>query len=102
MRLRNKSVCVARIAFYLSQIIGNTIEPYMVNPRAGDWHGKTGYFWAGTCAALFLWAWFRLPESRDRSYEELEILFEGRVAARKFARVQVDPYAPQGERIKEL
>lgn len=65
----------------------------MVNPTAWDWKGKTGFFWSGTAALVFVWAFFRLPEIKGRTYEELDILFEERVSARKFASAHVDPYA---------
>jgi len=100
MRLRNKSVCLARIAYYIAQVTGNVIEPYMINPTEAAWHGKTAYFWAGTCFLFFVWAFFRLPETRERSYEELDVLFESKVKARKFASAHVDPYAARGERVK--
>lgn len=62
VRLRNKSVCLSRIAYYISQVIGNVIQPQMINPNAAGWQGKTAFFWAGTCAVFFVWAFFRLPE----------------------------------------
>ncbi|KAJ9133758.1 Sugar/inositol transporter [Pleurostoma richardsiae] len=101
-RLRNKSVCLARIAYYVSQIIGNVIEPYMVNPTEGNWHGKTGFFWAGTCFLCFVWAFFRLPETKDRTYAELDLLFANKVKARHFSKVTVNPYATEGEQIEKL
>jgi SP family general alpha glucoside:H+ symporter-like MFS transporter len=36
VRLRNKSVCISRIAYYLSQIVGNVIQPYMVSHATRD------------------------------------------------------------------
>lgn len=101
VRLRNKSVSLSRISYYISQIIGNTIEPYMINPGEADWHGKTAFFWAGTCFVFFVWAFFRLPETGRRTYEELDILFQARTPARKFSKLNVDAYAAPGERIKE-
>lgn len=35
---------------------------------------------------------FRLPEPRGRTYGELDMLFEQRVSARKFAETKVDPF----------
>jgi hypothetical protein len=32
----------------------------------------------------------RLPETKDRTYEELDVLFEKRISARKFASTTVD------------
>ena len=100
VRLRNKSVCLSRMAYYVSQTVGNVIEPYMVNPGNANWQGKAALFWAGTCALFFVWAYLRLPETKDRSYEELDVLFNAKIASRKFKQTQVDPYAAQGERIK--
>lgn len=95
-RLRNKTVCLSRIAYYIAQIICNVVNPYMLNPTAGDWGGKTGFFWGG-CAFVFLvWTWFRLPETKDKTFEELDILFARGVKAREFKEYRVDAYV-EGE-----
>ncbi|KAI9733634.1 MAG: hypothetical protein M1834_003236 [Cirrosporium novae-zelandiae] len=101
-RLRNKSVCLSRISYYICQITGNVIEPYMVNPTEANWHGKTGFFWAGTCLVFLAWAFWRLPETKDRTFEELDLLFARRVPARKFRSCVVDAYAEgEGRVVKE-
>lgn len=46
----------------------------------------------GSCALCCLWAYFRLPETKDRTYEELDLLFAAKVPARKFATHKVDAY----------
>ncbi|KAI0151024.1 general substrate transporter [Pestalotiopsis sp. NC0098] len=91
-RLRNKSVCLARIAYYISQIICNVINPYMLNPTARNWRGKTAFFWGGCAAVFCAWTWFRLPETKNKTYEELDILFSNRTKARDFAKYKVDAY----------
>lgn len=101
-RLRNKSICLSRIAYYISQIIGNVIEPYMVNPTEANWHGKAGYFWGGTCLLCFGWAYFRLPETKDRTFAELDVLFAERVSARKFSTTAVNPYDEDGKKVKQI
>lgn len=93
VRLRPLSVVLARVSYQLINIVSQVLSPYMVNPTAWDWSGKTGFFWSGTAALMFVWAYFRLPEIKGRTYEELDILFEGRVPARKFASTHVDAYA---------
>ncbi|KAH7309836.1 general substrate transporter [Stachybotrys elegans] len=92
-RLRNKSVCLSRIAYYIAQIICNIVNPYMLNPTAGDWRGKTGFFWGGCSAVFFAWTYFRLPETKGKTFEELDILFERGVKASQFASCTVDAYA---------
>jgi len=52
-----------------------------------------GFFWAATAFIIMVWAYFRLPEVKGRTYEELDILFEDRVSARKFSKTYVDAYS---------
>lgn len=92
-RLRNKSVCLARIAYYIAQIVCNVISPYMLNPTAGDWKGKAGFFWGGCALAFLIWTWFRLPETKGRTFEEMDVLFSQGISARNFSKYDVDPYA---------
>lgn len=92
-RLRNKSICISRISYYVAQILCNVINPYMLNPTAGDWRGKTGFFWGGCCFVFFIWTFFRLPETKNKTFEELDILFARHVGAREFAKYKVDAYA---------
>ncbi|KAK8065125.1 hypothetical protein PG997_011872 [Apiospora hydei] len=58
-----------------------------------NWRGKCGFFWGSTAFLVFLWAYFRLPEIKGRTYEEIDILFTNKVSARKFAGTHVDAYA---------
>jgi MFS transporter, SP family, general alpha glucoside:H+ symporter len=97
-RLRNKSVCLSRISYYIAQIICNVVNPYMLNPTAGNWRGKTAFFWGGCCFVFFIWTWFRLPETKDKTYEELDILFAHGIGAREFGMYTVNAYA-EGEEV---
>ncbi|GFZ49522.1 hypothetical protein JCM24511_07642 [Saitozyma sp. JCM 24511] len=89
-RLRAKSIVLARNAYNITGIITNTITPRMISPLAWGWGARCGLFWFGTCVLSWLWCLFRLPETKGRSYGELDILFNNRVEAWKFARTKVD------------
>jgi len=39
-----------------------------------------------------MWAFFRLPETKDRSYEELDLMFIADVPTRHFKKYQVDAF----------
>lgn len=39
-----------------------------------------------------MWAFFRLPETKDRSYEELDLMFMADVPTRQFKKYQVDAF----------
>ena len=64
----------------------------MVNPTAWNWRGYTGFFWGGAAAGVFIWAYFRLPETKDRTFHELDILFAKGVPARMFASTNIDEF----------
>lgn len=100
-RLRSKTVCVARIAYYVAQIVCNVVNPYMLNPTAGDWRGKTGFFWGAWALLFFAWTWLRLPETKGKTFEELDILFARRIPAREFAKYSVDAYAEGEESLRK-
>ncbi|OCF32333.1 MFS transporter, SP family, general alpha glucoside:H+ symporter [Kwoniella heveanensis CBS 569] len=92
-RLRAKTVAVARIFYVIMGIINAVIMPYFLNTTKLNWGGKTGLFWGGFCAVCLVWAFFRLPEARGRTYGELDVLFENKVSARKFSSTDVDQFA---------
>ena len=64
-----------------------------MNPTEWYLSGKTGFFSAGTTALVCLWAFFRLPECKGRTYEELDLLFAKKTKTRRFAKAEVNAYA---------
>ncbi|KAK9252326.1 general substrate transporter [Lipomyces tetrasporus] len=91
-RLRSKSIVLARNVYNIGCIFNAIITPYMLNPTAWNWKGKTAFFWAGINAILIVWTFFRLPEPKGLAYSELNVLFERKVGARKFRTIAVDPF----------
>jgi SP family general alpha glucoside:H+ symporter-like MFS transporter len=89
-RLRIKTVALSRNLYNLFSIVNGIIIPFMLNPTAWAWGGKAGFFWAGFCFLCVLWAYFRLPEPRGRTYAELDVLFQREVSARKFKTTPVN------------
>ncbi|GJN87875.1 hypothetical protein Rhopal_000830-T1 [Rhodotorula paludigena] len=92
-RLRGKTVVIARVVYNVFGIVNGVIMPYMLNTEKLDWGAKTGLFWGGMCFLCATWTYFRVPEPRGRTYGELDILFQNKVSARKFAKTSVDQFA---------
>lgn len=65
----------------------------MLSPNEWNWAGMTGFFYAGLTALLIAFMWFMLPETKDRTFAELDVLFENKVSARKFAKTNVDQFS---------
>ncbi|KAL5045445.1 hypothetical protein BDW71DRAFT_198197 [Aspergillus fruticulosus] len=88
-QLRGKTIVLARNVYNVFMIGNGVIVPRMLNPTAWDWGGRTGLFWGGITLLLLCWAYFRLPESRGRTFAEMDILFERGVDARRFEKEEV-------------
>ncbi|GMK59736.1 hypothetical protein CspeluHIS016_0803420 [Cutaneotrichosporon spelunceum] len=94
-RLRQKTICLARNAYYIVSVISGVLQPYFMNPTQWNLKGYTGFIWGGTAFLTFVWLFFNLPETKNRTYEELDWLFAKRTPTRKFKHAVVD--LPQGE-----
>ncbi|OIW33163.1 putative maltose permease [Coniochaeta ligniaria NRRL 30616] len=91
-RLRTKTVVLGRTLYNVQGTINGVITPYMLNPNAWNWQAKAGFFWGGTGLLCLIWTYFRLPEPKGRTFAELDLLFEQKVPARKFATAVVDAF----------
>lgn len=65
----------------------------MLSPTDWNWAGLTGFFFAGLTAILAVFMYFMLPECKGRTYAELDVLFENKVSARRFHKVDVDQFS---------
>ena len=92
-RLRSQTISIARNAYTVVNIVNNTIQPFLINPTEANLKGKTAFFWFGIAVLTTTWAILRLPETKDRTYEELDVLFEKRVPAWRFASTKIDAVA---------
>ncbi|KAE8140406.1 general substrate transporter [Aspergillus pseudotamarii] len=90
VRLRPLTTGVGRGAYYLVNIPCIFLSSYMLNDD--KWHlgGKSGYVWAGTAFICTTMAWIWVPEMKNRSFREIDILFRRRVPARKWKQTVVD------------
>ncbi|KAF7999520.1 hypothetical protein HF325_006196 [Metschnikowia pulcherrima] len=91
-QLRTKTVILARNLYNLSGIVIAIIMPYMLNPTAWGWGAKTGFFWGGLAVLSSIWCWFEMPETKGRTFAELDMLFTQGVSARKFKHTEVDVF----------
>lgn len=92
-RLKTKTIVLGRNMYNVVSIISQVITPFMLNPTAWNWRGKTGFFWCGICFLCVIWTYFRLPEPKGRTYGELDLLFEKRISAREFSTTDVSSWS---------
>ena len=88
--LRTKSVVIARATYNVFVLVAGQLVPRMVQRAAWNWGAKSGFFYGGLMAFWMVWVFFRLPETKDRTFAEIDILFKNKVKARDFKKTRVD------------
>ncbi|OAA57582.1 Sugar/inositol transporter [Niveomyces insectorum RCEF 264] len=83
-RLRGHTVAIALIAYSSWGIVYNVASPYLINASAAGLGAKTGLVYGAISLLCCFWCYFRLPECKDRTFEELDIMFERKVPTRQF------------------
>ncbi|KAJ6014225.1 hypothetical protein N7540_008816 [Penicillium herquei] len=88
--LRSKTIVISRATYNTIALIKGQILPHMITTSSWNWGAKAGFFWGAFMLIILVWAYFRLPETKDRAFVELDILFKNNVAARDFHKTKVD------------
>lgn len=74
---------------------GNTILgwqtslPYAINADQGNLGGKIAFIFMAVMAGCAVFIFFAVPETKDRTYAEIDELWARRVAPRKFKQTTV-------------
>lgn len=88
--LRSKSVPIGRAVYTVINIAASVLTSYQINPTAWGWGAKSGFFWGVSSVCGILITYFILPETKDRTVTDIDLLFQKKISARKFARTKVD------------
>ncbi|KAH7061691.1 general substrate transporter [Paraphoma chrysanthemicola] len=87
-RLRASTVGSANaLGYFLSWLVG-FCSPYFINPEDLNWGPQYSYIWAASNFICVVWFYFFIPETKARSLEELDEIFEAGVGARRFKQYQ--------------
>jgi hypothetical protein len=84
IRLRAKSSAIGFIANAMAGVVFSISVPYMFNADAGNLGGKIGFVFAALSLLAFGLCWAFLPETKAKSFQELDYLFESKTPTRKF------------------
>jgi SP family general alpha glucoside:H+ symporter-like MFS transporter len=91
-RVRAQTIVLGRALYVCGQIAVQQLNPRMLNndPTAWNWGAKTGMFYFGFCLLWVIWIFFYLPETKERTFAEIDYLFKKKTPARKFRDAPVD------------
>lgn len=83
-RLRAKSLAIGFTFNYCFSTVMNVIMPYLFNQDQLDLGGKIGWIFAIMGFLALIIVFFDVPETKGRSFPELDAMFIERVPTRKF------------------
>ncbi|KAJ4260884.1 hypothetical protein NW757_001270 [Fusarium falciforme] len=90
-RLRTQTVVLARSTYYVGNIVcGGLLQPQLLSPGAWNAKGKTAFFWAGLATLTLVWGYFRMFETKGRTFGEMDYMFQKGVPARKSANYKIN------------
>ncbi|KAI0725563.1 maltose permease [Fomitopsis betulina] len=89
-KLRSKTVGIGILVNSLCGMVMNIIIPYLVTPNEANLGGKTGFIFGGLCAIGTVWGYLYIPETKARTVDELDTMFERNIAPRKFSQYKIE------------
>uniref|UniRef100_L2GA33 Sugar transporter n=1 Tax=Colletotrichum fructicola (strain Nara gc5) TaxID=1213859 RepID=L2GA33_COLFN len=84
VRLRAKTTSIATITNAVCNLAWAVAIPYLINEEEADLGPKAGVVFLGPACALTVMAFFVVPETKGKTFAQLDRLFELRTPARKF------------------
>lgn len=83
-RLRSYTFGLAAAVGFFFAWLTTFTAPYFINPESLNWGPQYGFIWFPSCVIAAAWVWLFLPETKGRTLEEIDEMFEARLPARKF------------------
>ena len=62
----------------------SSVFPYFINPDELNWGGKVMFLFVAAEVFILVGLFFAQPETKDRAYTDLELLYANKIPARKF------------------
>jgi sugar porter (SP) family MFS transporter len=87
-KLRDKTIAIATTINALINVACAVGIPYAINPDQGNLRGKLAFVFFGVSLPCLVWLFLALPETRGRTFEELDIMFQRRVPTKRFGSYQ--------------
>lgn len=89
LHLREKSVGWSQFWSYITAVVTSFAVPRLANPDALNLGARVAYIFAGTNVAALLFTYFFLPETKGRTFAEIQAMYDDpAVDARRHSRRQ--------------
>lgn len=83
-KLRGKTIAISTAINALINVACAVGIPYAINPDQGNLRGKLAFVFFGVTLPCLAWCFLALPETKGRTFEELDLMFHRRVPTKEF------------------
>lgn len=87
--LRSHTQAIATLAQGVAGTAWSFALPYLVNPNEANLGGKIGFIYGGILGVLAVISFFIIPDTKGRSFADIDALFEAKVPIRQFTSVNL-------------
>ncbi|EPE09807.1 maltose permease [Ophiostoma piceae UAMH 11346] len=88
-RLRSPTQALAAVTNGLGSCLWTFVLPYLVNPDEADLGGKIAFIFSGMMLLVIVFIYYMIPETKGRTYAEVDYLWKSGIPIRKWAKTQV-------------
>ncbi|OIW24783.1 general substrate transporter [Coniochaeta ligniaria NRRL 30616] len=87
---RPKTIAFTLMCQQLTALLLSSVFPYFINPDELNWGGKVMFLFVAAELVILLVLFFVQPETKNRTYSEIETLYASKIPARKFSQYAVN------------
>jgi SP family general alpha glucoside:H+ symporter-like MFS transporter len=87
---RPKTIAFTLVCQQLTALLLSSVFPFFINPDQLNWGGKIMFLFVGAEVFILLGLFFVQPETKNRTYNDIDTLYANGIPARKFSEYIVD------------
>jgi MFS transporter, SP family, general alpha glucoside:H+ symporter len=84
-RTRPKTIAFSLVCQQLTALLLSSVFPYFINPDQLNWGGKVMFLFVGAEVFMLGTLFFVQPETKNRTYHDIDALYTSKIPPRKFA-----------------
>ncbi|KAL8409902.1 hypothetical protein RB594_008116 [Gaeumannomyces avenae] len=100
-RLRSHTFGLAAAVGFFFAWLTTFTAPYFINPDSLNWGPRYGFIWFPSAMIGAAWVYFFLPETKGRTLEEIDEMFEAKVGPRKFRTYVCVGVKAEGKKVED-
>lgn len=81
---RPKTIAFSLVCQQLTALMLSSVFPFFINPDQLNWGGKVMFLFVGAEAIILGILYFVQPETKNRTYHDIDALYAGKISPRKF------------------